>query len=42
MEPRPQVWADLLSLIADRRADLAKFEAEVRAWLARQPGDDRT
>jgi hypothetical protein len=42
MEPRPQVWADLLSLIADRRADLAKVEAEVRAWLACQPSDDRT
>jgi hypothetical protein len=27
-EPRPQVWADLLSLIADRRADLAKVEAD--------------
>jgi len=42
MEPRPQVWADLLSLIADRRTDLAKVEAEVRAWLAHRLGDDRT
>jgi hypothetical protein len=37
MPLRPSHFAALLSLITDRRAELAKVEAELRAWVARQP-----
>jgi hypothetical protein len=33
----PPVWARVLLLIADRRAELEKLETEIGALLARQP-----
>jgi hypothetical protein len=34
---RPQVWADLLSLIVEQRSELGRVEQEVRELLSRQP-----
>jgi len=34
---RPDHFATMLNLIHDKQAELAKVEAELRAWLAGQP-----
>ena len=40
MEPRPEVWADLLALLEHRQKWLRGIEQEPREWLARQPSKD--
>jgi len=40
MEPRPEVWADLLALLEHRQKWLRGSEQELREWLARQPSKD--
>jgi hypothetical protein len=40
MELKPGHFSDLLSLLVDRQAELKKAEAELRAWLSRQPQED--
>src|SRR5258708_36473646 len=37
MEPRPEVWADLLALLEHRQKWLRGIEQELREWLPRQP-----
>jgi len=40
MEPRPEVWTDLLALLEHRQKWLRGIEQELREWLARQPSKD--
>ena len=41
MEIKPGHFRDLLSAMVEQRAALGKIEAEVRAWIAKQPREDR-
>ena len=42
MEPRPEVWDELLALLVERQAAMKEVETKLRAWLAQQPEEDRT
>jgi len=42
MEIKPGHFRDLLSAMVEQQAALGKIEAEVRAWIAKQPREDRT
>jgi hypothetical protein len=38
---RPDHFSTLLSLIIEKRAELAKIEVELRQWLSKQPREDQ-
>jgi hypothetical protein len=41
MEVKPGHLSDLLSAITHQREELGRIEVELRAWLAKQPREDR-